>query len=383
MKVLLVTLWGNINIGNRLQHYALQNALEKLDCKVDNAVYIREREHKILTFIKDCIKTTLSIIGVEKFNEYNFKSFRANKNRKSRFDEFIVKTVKNQVKIDFDDIESGALKSLVEKYSFAVTGSDQVWHHWFSKEKNELPYFYLSFFDKCKRISYAASFGFSIFPEIDKDVHKKGLEEMEHLSVRELEMVSMIETLTGRKAEVVVDPTMLLTKKEWSEVETKPRDFNIGKYVVAYFVGNKPDEYRSAIKSYVEELQHGINEDIKIVNLYDINYPEYYAISPDEFLYLIDKSEFVFTDSFHGTVFSLLYEKNFVVFRRKQYGSEDMFGRLSGLLKQMGVTGHEYNKEMVYVPALPDYDEVNRRIDVLRNKSMDWLKKSLSNEVLG
>lgn len=382
MKVLLVTLWGNINIGNRLQHYALQNALEKLDCEVDNAVYIREREHKILTFIKDCIKTTLSIAGVERFNEYNFKSFKANKNRKSRFDEFIVRTVKNQVNIDFDDIEGGAVKSLVEKYSFAVTGSDQVWHHWFPKERNELPYFYLSFLDQDKRISYAASFGFSRFPEIDRGAHKKGLEGIRHLSVRELEMVDMISTLTGRQAQVVVDPTMLLTKKEWGEVETKPRDFYIGKYVVVYFVGNKPDEYRNAIKNYVEELQHGIKDDVEIVNLYDIDYPEYYSITPDEFLYLIDKSEFVFTDSFHGAVFSLLYEKNFVVFRRKQYGSEDMFGRLAGLLKQMGIAGHEYNKDRIYLPDLPDYNEVNRQIDIERKKSMDWLKKSLSDEVL-
>lgn len=380
MRVLLVTLWGNVNIGNRLQHYALQKALEDLGCEVDNAIYRRQRERRILTLIKDCIKICLSQFGIYRFHEYNYRKVKANKYRKKKFDKFIARTVKNQVDIDFDDIDGGKLDYIENRYRYAITGSDQVWHHWFPKEKNELPYFYLSFISKEKRVSYAASFGFSKFSEQDVENHKNGLEGIAKLSVRELEMVDMINSLTGRKAEVVVDPTMLLSKESWRSLEYKPKQNNQKKYVIVYFVGNKDDEYVSAINELTGQIEQKVNEEVQIINLYDIDYPEYYSISPDEFLYLIDNSEFVFTDSFHGTVFSLLYEKNFLVFRRKQFGSEDMFGRLDGLLKQMNIAGHEYDSRTVRLPDVPDYENVNTQMGLQRAKSLEWLKHSLSNE---
>lgn len=383
MRVLLVTLWGNVNIGNRLQHYALQKVLEDIGCEVDNAVYRRQREKRSLTLLKDCVKICLSQLGIYRFQDYSYRRVKANKDRKKKFDKFIAVTVKNQVAIDFDDIDCGKLDYLEDRYSYAITGSDQVWHHWFSKEKNELPYFYLSFISEEKRISYAASFGFSKFPENDIENHKIGLKNIEKLSVRELEMVDMIGSLIGRKVEVVVDPTLLLSKESWRNIETKPNHIYQKKFVVVYFVGNKPDEYVSAIKELTGEIEQKINKKVQIINLYDIDYPDYYSVSPDEFLYLIDNSEFVFTDSFHGTVFSLLYEKNFLVFRRKQFGSEDMYGRLEGLLKQMKITGHEYNSEMLMLPDIPDYENVNIQMNAQRSRSLEWLKQSLSNgEVL-
>ena len=375
MKILIFTLIGNGNIGNRLQHYALKHTLQSLGCSVDSAQYINRRENEYLTILKLFVKKLLGMFGVKKYLDINIKSFFKDKRREKYFRDFSSKRIGNYIPFDFDDIYTEKAKKIISEYDYAITGSDQVWHRWFNKEKNELDYFYLSFFPNYKRISYAASFGFSKFDSETREVHRRGLSGIQYLSVRETEMVPMIKELTGIEARVVVDPTLLLNKEDWDNIKTKPHRVPQNKYVVTYFIGEITKEYKSAINNLVQSIELECNEEVEVVNIHSLENNIYYDISPDEFLYLIADSEFVFTDSFHGTVFSLIYNKNFLVFKRKEVGNEDMFGRISGMLDMLQIDNHYFISDTFSIPNEIDYKKTNQILCELRNQSMGWLQK--------
>lgn len=139
------------------------------------------------------------------------------------------------------------------EYDYAITGSDQVWHNW-SGKNCELEYFYLMFMPPKKRISYAPSFGFFEFPKKDCALHKKGLQEIELLSCREQHGQKLIEEINGKTAPLVSDPTFLLDKSEWREIEKKPSYDVPSKFMLVYFLGNQTEEYRSYYKRKAQEF---------------------------------------------------------------------------------------------------------------------------------
>lgn len=139
---------------------------------------------------------------------------------------------------------------------FYVVGSDQIWH-------SPKPYSYLQFIEASKRVSYAPSFGFSAFPEKDADAFRRGLMGIRALSCREQQGCDLIEELTGRKAEKVLDPTLLLTADDWVRIEKKP-DFAVPeRYMLVNMLGTLPPEYEGEIRRICRERK------LQILNISD------------------------------------------------------------------------------------------------------------------
>jgi hypothetical protein len=315
-KALIVTLYGEYNFGNRLQNFALQKAIQSFDYEVDNLTIIRPLQKSFFENLKTMIKSTLVFLG-----ESKYKNAIAKEKRTKKFLKFRDRYLKNIIYIPRTELDNKDWSN----YYVAVVGSDQVWHNWKTVD-NELSYYYLSFIDQTKRVSYAASFGFSCFPEEDIESHRSGLYGMRFLSCREQEGCKLIQDLTGLKARRVLDPTLLLTKDQWCEIEKKPSFFVPNRYLMTFFLGDITKEYK-------QEIEHLKSENNLIeININNPNDPRHYGISPDEFIWLVHHAEVICTDSFHCSVFSIIFNRGLRVFERTgKY--EDMFGRLRDLLE--------------------------------------------------
>ena len=368
-KVLLVTQYHNWNYGNVLQRYALARHLESCGFEVTHLCdirYVLKLRTKIKANLKLAVKYVLSLLGVEKFRR-QFQE-KANENRRQeRFKKFQDKFTQRKIFSSYVGMFSKD-KSEWDEYDYAVTGSDQVWHKW-TNIPEELRYYYLEFIERKKRISYAPSFGFSQFPEEDIELHRKGLEGFDRLSCREQEMQPMIRGLTGQEAELVLDPTLLLTPEQWREVASKPEYDVPERYVLCYILGEITPEYSQAI--------HDMAGGLPVIDVFNIDDPEYYSTHPGEFIYLIDHADFVCTSSFHGTAFSVNFCKNFLVFKRKQKGLEDMFGRIESILSNTGLMNHVYEPGMTSRPEAVDSESVREKLNAMRKTSMQYLRECL------
>lgn len=355
-KILLVTLQG-ANIGNRLQNYALQTILENLGFNVSTPIY--RLKSKYIDKVKALIKKVLIFCGMKKY-----KIVLLQEKREKKYETFSDKYIHDKINVTFNNVYSMDWT----EYDYAITGSDQVWHNW-SNTEEELRYFYLMFMPKEKRISYAPSFGFSEFPQNDSNIHKQGLEEMQLLSCREEDGKKLILDLTGREAELIIDPTLLLTAKDWIKIEKKPVYPVEGQYMLIYFLGNETTEYVNVYSKIAKE------HNLKIINIYNPDIEEYYYTKPDEFLWLIHHAKFICTDSFHACVFSLIFHKKFMVFKRCETGMEKMFGRIETLLSMVGLTELIYNGKPVEYSMKIDYMKVEELIKEKSEIAMKYLRK--------
>ena len=263
-----------------------------------------------------------------------------------------------------------------------VVGSDQLW-----RPSNIAGcYFTLEFVpDNVDKIALSTSFGVS---ELPKSLHKhakKFLSRMNSISVREDTGKKIVKDLTGRDIPVVCDPTMLLDAEQWKAIqEEKP--FIDGDYILIYFMGDNP-QHREFVKRLKNEtgykivgLMHGATYVSADEGLAD---EEPYNVGPGEFINLIRNAKYMCTDSFHGTVFSILNTTPFFSFRRYEDASEfSTNDRLHTLLKWTGLSermiyGNENVKEFIELTA--DWDEVLKKVADKRAESMEYLTAALKN----
>ena len=378
-KILLVSLYGNFNYGNVLQRYALTKTLEGFGFEVHHLCRIHKAPSSLAMLkqkIKRVIKRILALMGVKKYIEQFRKEARisAGKSaREKRFMSFQDKFTGTKIFMTFTEALR-AEKSMWSGYDFAVVGSDQVWHNW-TKSPEELAYYYLEFVEREKRVNYAPSFGFSHFADADRELHRKGLEGFERVSCREQEMQPMIRALTGQNAELVLDPTLLLDAGQWQEVSSRPEYDLPERYVLCYFLGEITPEYSRAISDMAGGLPiMTISGKNNADSMRD--FPRYLT-HPGEFVYLLEHADFVCTDSFHGTAFSVIFRKNFMAFRRKKTGFEDMFGRIESLLSNLGLMNHVYDSGMTTRPDALNSEAVTSRLEEMRGASLEYLRGCL------
>lgn len=259
-------------------------------------------------------------------------------------------------------------KSEWDKYDYAITGSDQVWNIWYHT-REQAEYYYLEFIGREKRVCYAPSFGFRNFPEKDRELHRKGLEGFDRLSCREQEMQGLIRGLTGQEAELVLDPALLLTAEHWREVSSKPEYDVPERYVLCYFLGDPSPVYAQAI--------HDMAGGLPVINILDPYDITHYVTHPGEFVYLIDHADFVCTNSFHATAFSVNFGKNFFTFKGESEGMRNMFGRLESILSNTGLMNHIYVPGMTSRPEAVDSVSVSEKLSAMRESSMKYLRECL------
>ena len=186
--------------------------------------------------------------------------------------------------------------------------------------------------------------------------------------------------MTGRDVPVVVDPTLLLTRKDWEE--QIPQNNIIGKpYLFAYLLGKNKEHRR-----LVEDVAKKLNLQIVSIphcdhyNVADVGFGDVHPIAgPKEFVNLVRYADYVCTDSFHGSIFSVLHNKKFVVFER--YSKNSIVStntRIDSLLKNLNLEERHFKQNLLDELTAPiDYTMVEHRVQEMRSASMDYLRNSL------
>lgn len=346
-KIAILTINDNTNIGNRLQNYSVQQSFRKNNCKVET-IYNRENYYGI-KYSKQVLKNLL-----KKFFPFNKKCKRS-----INFIKFNKNIKLSKYKIDKNHIP----KKLSDKFDYFITGSDQVWNPTFGRMSD---IDFLMFADKDKRISFSASFGINNI-EKWKDFYKERLKDLSKISVREERGKEIIEELTGRHdVELLVDPTMLLTSNEWDKVTKKPRQLkNNQKYILNYFLGELSKDRKKEIERIANE------NNCEIINLLDKNDP-FYSSGPSEFIYLEKNAFLICTDSFHSSVFAILYNRPFIVFDRED-SSLNMNSRLNTLLKKFKLENRWFNKQISNEQLKIDYSQTYKILEEERNKARKFI----------
>jgi hypothetical protein len=338
----------NINYGGVLQAYALRKVIadmgyvceqirydltpqnipyESLSKKIPRlakthiATAIQNR--KILQFVKKGFRYVFSTAVSIIFGKLYRNKRKAE--RRKNFKEFSRKYVPSSKIYNENTIFEAA-----DDYDIFVTGSDQVWNpNWYSAA------FFLPFApDDKPKIAYAASVGVDTLTEEQYAFMQPMIQRLDSISVREENAVSMLEGMTDKKIEWVLDPTLLLSSEEWNEVAAE----NPVKepYVFAYILGDRKDNQKCAKyfakKKGLKLVTFPLTASRSIRQAFFGDIHSYGG--PDVWLSLIRDAEYVITDSFHAVVFSIVYRKRFVVLRRSVDGEKgSMNSRMYSLCK--------------------------------------------------
>ena len=288
---------------------------------------------------------------------------------------FVVKSSKSAFR-DFEEqiikypqkpiTTTAELQVLAKRYDRIIVGSDQVWNP--TVTGNDLNY-YLAFSDEDKqKAAYAPSFGISQIPEEDRDHIAELLVQFKYLSVRESQGHQIIRDLIGREVPVVLDPTMLILPEIWRK-QKKQMKLPAGKYVLFYTIKPSLD-----LRQFAQKLadQNGLNLITiggRLREFLDYSKHPVSGVGPREFLSLIDGAEYVVTNSFHGTAFSIILQKNFYV----EYSS-DTNSRLMNIVDTFKLYDAVVDCDTLDKPHVQiDYDKVARILDVERKKSLEYL----------
>ncbi|WP_341780017.1 polysaccharide pyruvyl transferase family protein [Levilactobacillus sp. HBUAS70063] len=363
MKIAIVTIVGYQNYGNRLQNYALQRVLESMGNEVTTIKNLTNVQNSLPQRIFDSLTTGTFLkkmtdrIKLEKKNNDEIDGIRES-NFKNFTDRYIHETsfTIDETTLDFN---------FDRDFDCYVIGSDQVWNYDFSSFS---ALDFASFSEKPK-ISYAASFGVENIPSKYHELYRRGLKGITTISVRERSGVQLVSQLADRSATVVLDPTLLIDRKDWESLTISQPNYAY-KYIALYFLDNLQPDDRAYIQDFARERH------LKIKRLGDRSDVKLWESGPESFLNVIRQAEFVFTDSFHACVFSIIFEKKFEVFHRNNIGPS-MDSRLDTLLDDFDLLSrwHDVNTN---VDHRIDYGKVNLSLMREKKMSLKFLRSSLN-----
>ena len=387
-KTAIVSCYFIHNYGSMLQAYATQKLLDKLNIEnetINVSGFLGEfRKAQYSYILKSGINSDIFRDRLGKAKNILIKKFLRNdytsniKQRDIKFDDFAESIIrKSQVYVSLEDLAN----KCSDNYGAVLIGSDQLW----LPANIAADYYTLNFVpDEMNSVAYATSFGVSTLPGDAAEMARRFLPRIKHISVREHAGQKLIKELTGRTVPVVCDPTLLFTGEEWLEIQKKDPIVK-EPYIFCYFIGSTP-LHREFVKRLKKETG------LKVVALTHVDhymksdegYADFtpYDIGPAEFLNLIRNSSYVCTDSFHSTVFSILYKKEFFEFKRyTQNTKQSTNSRLDTLFDLTGIRGRMLDGNENIQDCLNmklDYEEVHKKLAAVREESYIYLEKSLS-----
>lgn len=357
-KIGIVTLpffnWFDYNYGGVLQNYALKTFLSKMNF---DSVTIRCDNMNSLDFQrnKDFLDKGKRIAKWHNL-PYIFHSSKIDQKRFEKFERFISQNISP---ISFDYYDEQKFRNLALDFDYFVVGSDQVWRPIGINEETSKKYF-LEFASKKQRISYAASIADTSIPDDKIAYYKVGLSEMKSISVREKSGANILKKRVNIDSFVNIDPVLLLNSNDWEKIESKPSQLDVDQYIVTYFLGKTNKDVISKINNIANENK------LKIINIMDKK-SDFYSCDPSEFIYLINHSKIVCTDSFHATVFSIIFNKPVLTFKRTEKNMDRMYGRISDLFDSFGLDDRLYekvdNEDYFNANYSKFYEEISKSID--------------------
>ena len=361
MKIGILTFqWAsNKNFGASLQSFACKNLIDKV---------LNEKIIEIINFIPVREKIKRKILDY--FTAKDFKNYN------NKF-----------LNLTEEIFEKKDLKNLNERFDTFVVGSDQVWRTIWLKEKS-LHYFFDFVNDDKKKIAYAASFGVDYWEGDEKltEEIKPLIKKFDHISVREESGIDICKNTFGiDNAVCVLDPTLMISREDYQPILDDWQDkSHLKKKYIAHMLLDDTVELKKESQNIADYLKSDINyikgKEIKILKkelkLFGRKLLKYNKVS--QWLTYLKDAELVITDSFHCTVFSLIFHKKFVVVANPVRG----IARLETLLSKVGLEDRFFTdiKDVMKSGILDkeiDYNEVDKKLEVHRKYSMDFLKKAL------
>lgn len=296
MKLGIVTIHNVSNYGAVLQSYALKEVVkEKHDVK------IIDFDNRHVSKSLDLLRFNFSIHGLLGFGKDLCRFFPRSRVLK-KFNAFLSS---NMDIVKFD-------KQSLSSFDGFISGSDQIWNPaCVSASRDFVPEYFLTFAkDNQFKVSYASSCGAYEFDELELSTLKNFLSSYKAIAVREHGTCDMLRSKLGLDVQHVLDPTLLLTKQEWLE-KIGDNKFRKGKYILLYVIKKTPlliqvvKHFKSKTGMKVLLVEQGLHFSAEIdEHIRDAG--------PEDFISLFNNAEYVITDSFHGTTFSLIFNRPFV-----------------------------------------------------------------------
>lgn len=370
-KVGIITFHNSYNCGSMLETYAIQKYLEKCSVKTEIIDFSSNGQKEMYAVFSknNSLKNILKNVII--FPHY--KKIEFNNNKYEEFKQRYFRLSKEQYS-DNDKID--------DKYDIVIAGSDQIWNTTIPDSSDN---YFLCWQTKGKKIAYAPSFGAK---EIKKDNanyqrYCDFLNDFDVLSTREKNGKKWIKNMTNKDIPVLIDPTLLLNSNDYDIIVDESCNIN-EKYIFFYC-----PEFNADICRFVKRLSKKYNLKViawstknyykKFINRFGFELPKYE--SPSVYLSLIKNAELVMTTSFHGTIFSTIFKKDFYTIKNGgMYGSDD---RVLTLLEQLHLMERlipfDYDENKDYLNNV-NYEEYDKELPKLQQKAKNFIKESIITE---
>ena len=364
-----MTLSLSNNYGAVLQTYALAKKVEDLGIETEVYKYNDDKRftygcsftkkiiHTVWQYAKDALSLWQRKIGFSKFRKNNIPF------TKERYH------------------DNTQLRKAPQNYDVYISGSDQIWNP--DMFLYDTSYFFDFLPDGCRRISYASSFGKGSFNGNYKEKCGDLLSKYDSISVREESGVSIVKELCGKEAECVLDPTMLLTREEWNVIADKAKNKAKSFKGILCYIMPGDTKVVSAIVKTAKDLSEKKGLPIMYLGIkeydvfkYGIKNSDIFA-SPMDFVAYFKNAEYVVTNSFHGTAFSLIYGKKFYIPINDSLPKEKaLHERITSIVKQM-----DAENALLYISNTEtkeiEVKKIQKNLSAQRERSIKFLKDSL------
>lgn len=359
-KIGILTYHRAYSYGAKLQAYALATYLTSIGFEAEVIDYGNIGEEKLRKIgtksLKDLIVTTLCYIA----------SSIAEPQRIRHFDEFLDIIPHSPMHYDKANVAEAN-----DKYDYFVTGSDQVWNPKYNE--GDLTYLLDFVKENKKKFSYAASFGVSQLPDDILQVYKPLLTAFNKILIREITGKSLLRTQLELDSQVVLDPTFLLSRSQWEEMADYPLS-KPSKYILSFQIIDRDAHYDAMLDYLHRKLGYEVIELKDSFRYKPWRWPIYAKAGPKEFLGLIRNAEVVVTNSFHATVFSILFHKPF-------FCSRNSFGfnsRMEDLTDSLGLAGRMFDSSTSF-HSLFDIDVKYGKVDEILKAKILATKQIIEN----
>lgn len=378
-RIAIITLfYNNYNYGGVLQALALQKKIEQCGYQCDVVSYDRMTEPKgFCTEKKENNKKKDGIVkrGIKhiRYKGGMLLTKKPLSRKRELYNQFNRKYIKS-TEIIYNSTNVSHLNNI---YDIFVVGSDQVWSPLSGRQEC-----FLTFVKQNKRkIAYAASIGADEVSNDYLEYLQKNVCNLDYISVREQSALHILKRLNlkGKDIEVVLDPTMLYDG-DWTKY-MKPVAGIHEKYILLYFLGENEDEWKNA---YQLAKASGMGVINIAYNKMKFTKHDFFCkdtmvdVGPAEFLWLIKNASKVLTDSFHGTVFSILFHKSFYIFLRQAENlNGSMNGRIKDLINELNLSKMHFDSVNIDNDIQENWIEVDELIQKKREKANTYLEKSI------
>lgn len=373
---------GHNNYGTSLQGYAMLKKIQQLGYEVEVINYEKRLS------LSQKIKFVVNAIRAGEWK--NIKERLTAKQVKKQHPQYAANIVERTKAVNaykakkllplfhtyvgYEALHKGSLN-----YNAVVVGSDQVWTPMSLPNK----FFNLLFVDdSVRKVAYASSFGVSEIPPFQRKATGAYLDRFYKIGVREERGKEIVDELSHQKATVVADPTLLLTREEWTAEISEAKPDEKEPYIFCYFLGTNQEARQAA-----NRLKAQTGYKIITIRHMDEYVPEDeqfgdeapYNVDPNDFVKYISQAAYVCTDSFHCTVFSILFHRQFMTFYRFATASKTgRNSRIDSLFNILGLQERLYKGNITNITHPINYDSVEKKLMGLRKNSIAFLNDSLS-----